>query len=519
MFDVKLLVLNEENEPETEQTTADLALSVATAIIPLLLIAISGFIFAKLKCFYKVDLDALNTFSAFFALPFMFFRNLSQSPITKEEIVYAVSYTIVCLFHLVILIIGSLILNAILKTKCCVKREAKRAAKNKEYCFVKKMDEEPSVIREVGKDSLNADSCSGKEIESNKSKENSINDSETENDKEEKDRKEDRNLSNTEESTNNNDGSEKSNTSIMEYKDKDEKTADEVSDSSSSVKKDNGVDYDFINLFIQQGKTVPGFEVKDMKNAPKLPTFRRQGVDEIITTWVVTCWNNTVYVGTPLVGALISETESARLPILLDMMFMVIIFPIIASSLEICKIRDQNKLRRHGVKVSSINAKQVVVRVIRKVFLSPILLGVIFGIIFSFIPVELPYMIMSIVNIMADASLAVSIFIIGVFFVVNKFQIRPLRLVLFLLMKIFELPLIMYGVGLMLNLSPKLMRAGITCVASIPASVSFATLMLYNLYPEKSPPTIIFGLILLLPVEIALQLILNQIYGPYVKVD
>lgn len=512
MYDVKLLELNEENEPETEQTTAELALSVATAIIPLLMIALSGFIFAKCKCFYKVDLDALNTFAAFFALPFMFFRNLSQSPITKDEIVYAVSYTIVCLFHLVILIICALIQNAILKTRCCVRRAEKRAAKNKEYCFIEKMDENMSVIKEVEKDSLSTEMTEGL-TSSNSS------DEEEEEEGSEKSKKD---SSSTDDSSKSSSTSSESSTSVVETKKSkksDNKDADAVNDSSNAVKKNNEIDYDFVNTFIQQGKPVPGFELKDKNKAPKLPVFRRQGADEVITTWIVTCWNNTVYVGTPLVKGLISETESARLPILLDMMFMVIIFPIIASSLEVCKIRDQNKLRKHGVKVGSVSAKQIVLRVIRKVFLSPIFIGVILGIIFSFIPVKLPYMIMSIVNLMADASLAVSIFIIGIFFVVYTFKIRPLRLTLFLAMKIFELPLLMYGVGLMLNLSTKHMRAGLTCVASIPASVSFATLMLYSLYPEKSPPSIIFGLVLLLPVEIVLQLILNKIYGPYVKVD
>lgn len=148
-------------------------------------------------------------------------------------------------------------------------------------------------------------------------------------------------------------------------------------------------------------------------------------------------------------------------------------------------------------------ASKIVLRVIK----FPLLHGIIIGLIVSYIPFTAPEMVGVLTKLVSNTCTPISMFSVGMFIAVQLKSLKIPRSFYHVAIKMFVAPMLTIGICKMLNMSDYYSRAAVTVISSTAASGSFAVLSQFKADPDKSPPAVVTGLILLFPQQIAIQLL------------
>lgn len=151
-------------------------------------------------------------------------------------------------------------------------------------------------------------------------------------------------------------------------------------------------------------------------------------------------------------------------------------------------------------------------RVFLTVISVPLIHGTLLGIIISFIPFTVPEMFRNLVSTVANSCTGVVMFAIGMFVATSTKQLKNIRWIYHIIMKQIIYPLIVIAVLKMMNVDNYRSRASMMCQTASSAVLVFSLLFEYGGYYNKTLGAILFGLIFLIPQEIAFQLLSARIF-------
>lgn len=224
----------------------------------------------------------------------------------------------------------------------------------------------------------------------------------------------------------------------------------------------------------------------------------------ITSSWMCSSWANTILVGQPLVSEVISPEVAERLPVFHYLISMIFMTPVYATLCEI------NKTKAAG---GCINKKQLAIKVVKGVVLHPVIISTVLGIIWSFTGLVLPRIIDITLAFIKNLVTPIGIFTIGLFLYYNIRHMLVIKPLIYVFMRMFLSPLVVYGMSIALKLNREETITGVT-IASTPLAVScFNMLFDSGTNYEAAPPSILYGSIILFPQQILVQYLLDK-YAP-----